>query len=192
MTTAMLEGMRVAILVSDGFLEPELMEPKWALEHAGAAAVVVSSSQDKVSGWTRAHGEKQVPVDVPLDSAKPENYHALLLPGGSTNAGSRSDGAGAVEFAKHFLQARKPVAAIGDGARTLLQSGGLRGCTITSDPSLKPDVTNAGAKWIDQEVVCDGTVITSRSVEDLPAFDREMLRLFAQFREHATDMRKVY
>ena len=192
MTTATLEGMRVAILMTDGFMERELLEPKWTLEHAGAATFVVAPGEDKVKGWTQRHGEKRVPVDIPLHSAKPEDFHALLLPGATADTDSRAAMTKAVGFAKHFLQAGKPVAAIGDGARTLLQSGGLGGRAMTSDPSLKSDVANAGAKWIDQEVVCDGTLVTSRNAEDIAAFDREIVRVFAEYRQHATYMRKVY
>lgn len=192
MTTATLQGMRVAILVSDGFRETELLEPKRALEYAGAATFVVSSSQDRVKGWTQRQGEKQVAVDIPLHSAKPEDFHALLLPGMTVDTDSRTTDTEAVAFAKHFLQAGKPVAAIGDGARTLLQSGGLRGCAMTADSSLKADIANAGARWMDQEVVSDGTLVTSRNAEDIPAFDSEMVRVFAEYRQHATHMRKVY
>lgn len=192
MTTATLQGMRVAILVSDGFLETELLEPKRALEYAGAATFVVSSSQDRVKGRTQQNGEKQVAVDIPLHSAKPEDFHALLLPGVAVNNDSRLTLTEAVGFAKHFLQTGKPVAAIGNGARTLLLSGGLRGCAMTSDPALNSDLVNAGARWVDQEVVSDGTLVTSRKAEDMPAFDREMVRVFAEYRQHATHMRKVY
>ena len=189
MTTALLQGMRVAILVRDGFLESELSEPKRTLEHAGAATFVVSSTADRVQGRTQRHGEKDVPVDVPLDSAHPEDFHALLLPGGSSD---EPVDIGEVQFITHFMKAGKLVAAIGDGCGMLLQSGTVRGCAMTSDPSLKSELENAGASWVDNDVVCDRNLITSRTPDDIPAFNREMIRSFGEFREHSTTMRKVY
>ena len=189
MTIALLQGMRVAILLRDGFLESELLEPKRALENAGAATFVISASGDRVRGRTTGNGQKDVPVDVPLESARAEDFHALLLPGGS------SDGPvniGEVQFVRHFMQAGTLVAAIGEGCRILLQAGTVRGCRMTSSPSLKSELENAGASWVNSDVVCDRNLITSRTPDDIPAFDREMVRSFAEFREHSTGMRKAY
>jgi protease I len=189
MTVALLQGMRVAILVRDGFLESELLEPKRALEHAGAATFVVSASSDRVRGRTQRNGEKDVPVDIPLNSARAEDFHALLLPGGSSD---ESVNIGEVQFVRHFIKAGKLVAAIGNGGGMLLQAGTVRGCTMTSDPCLKSELENAGASWVDNDVVCDRNLITSRTPDDIPAFNREMIRSFAEFREHSTAMRKAY
>ncbi|HEX6822724.1 MAG TPA: type 1 glutamine amidotransferase domain-containing protein [Candidatus Sulfotelmatobacter sp.] len=189
MTVALLQGMRVAILASNGFLESELLEPKRALEHAGAATFVVSATADRVRGRTQRNGEKDVPVDIPLETAHAEDFHALLLPGGSSDS---SVNIGEVQFIRHFMKSGKPVAAIGDGCGMLLQAGTVRGCTMTSAPSLKSELENAGACWVDNDVVCDGNLITSRTPDDLPAFNREMIRSFAAFREHSTAMRKAY
>jgi len=189
MAVALLQGMRVAILVCDGFLESELLEPKRALEHAGAATFVVSATADRVRGRTPRNGEKDVPVDIPLNSAHPEDFHALLLPGGSSD---QSVNIGEVQFIRHFMKAGKLVDAIGDGCGMLLQAGTVRGCTMTSAPSLKSELENAGASWVDNDVVCDRNLITSRTPDDVPAFNREIIRSFADFREHSTTMRKVY
>jgi protease I len=189
MTVAVLQGMRVAILVRDGFLESELLEPKRALEHAGAATFVVCAIADRVRGRTQRNGEKDVPVDIPLSTAHAEDFHALLLPGGSSD---QSVNIGEVQFIRHFRKAGKLVAAIGDGCGMLLLAGTVRKCTMTSDPSLKSELENAGASWVDNDVVRDGNLITSRTPDDIPAFNREMIRSFAEFREHSTTMRKVY
>ncbi|SRR5579864_6351930 len=189
MTTALLQGMRVAILIRDGFLESELLEPKRALEHAGAATFVISATTERVRGRTQRNGEKDVPVDIPLSSAHPEDLHALLLPGGSS---VQSVNIGEVQFVRHFMNPGKLVAAIGDGCKMLIQAGTVRGRTMTSDPSLKSELENAGAIWVDNDVVCDRNLITSRTPDDIPAFNREMIRSFAEFREHTTGMRKVY
>lgn len=192
MATAALEGMRVAILVTDGFEESELLQPKWALEHAGAATFVVSPTRDKVKGWTQKHAEKQVPVDIPLFKAKPEDFHALLLPGSAMNPVSSQTNSQEIHFVKHFVDAGKPIAAIGDGSKLMPETGALRGRSVTSDPGLKSDVERAGAKWVDTAVVRDGTLLTSRKPEDIPAFNDEMIRLFSEVREHTPHMRKFY
>jgi protease I len=192
MNNATLQGMRVAILIADGFQETELLEPKWALDHAGAAMFVISPAHDRVKGWTERNGEKQIAVDIPLKSAKPQDFHALLLPGGSTNIDQLRTNPQALQFVKHFAQAEKPVATIGEASLLLLDLGALRGYTVTSAPSLKSDFENAGAKWSDTGVACDRNLITSRNPEDAPEFSREIIRLFAEVREHSTHMRKIY
>ena len=192
MSTSVLQGMRVGVLVSDGFLEPELVAPKGALERAGAATFVIAPTPHKVNGWTQTHGEKQVSVDIPLDSTRPEDFHALLLPGCAPDAPAEVLNPHLFAFANHFVHAGKPIAAIGDGSRMVLQAGDLHGCRMTSGPSIRKDLERVGATWVDQDVVRDGAFVTSRGPDDLPAFNREMIRLFAQVRERSTEMRKAY
>jgi protease I len=192
MATGLLQGMRVAILATDGFEQSELLEPKMALEDAGAATFVIAPSEDKIKGWNHQNWGAELPVDIPLKSAKAEDFHALLLPGGVMNPDQLRMNEKAVQFVRNFVRLEKPVAAICHGPWTMLEAGAVRGRTVTSWPSLKSDLQNAGAHWVDREVVCDGKLVTSRKPEDIPAFDREMIRVFAQEREHSPDMRKFY
>lgn len=179
MTADTLQGKRVAILVADGFEQAELIEPRKALDEAGATTQVVSPAENKVKGWNHTEWGKEVPVDVKLESAKAEDYHALLLPGGVMNPDHLRMNAKAVAFVKKFVDEHKPIAAICHGPWTLIEAGGVSGHTITSWPSLKTDLTNAGATWVNEEVVADGRLVTSRKPDDIPAFNREMLRLFS-------------
>jgi len=192
MATGLLQGMRVAILARDGFEQAELLEPKLALENAGAATFIVAPSEDKIKGWNHQAWGTELPVDIPLKSAKAEDFHALFLPGEVRNSDALRTDEMAVQFVNHFVDLEKPVAAIGHGPWTILEAGAARGRTMTSWPSLKSDLQNAGANWVDREVVCDGKFVTSRGLDDIPAFDREMIRVFAAEREHSTDMRKFY
>lgn len=180
MTDRNLQGKRVAILVTDGFEQSELVEPRKALDEAGATTLVVSPAGTKVKGWNHKDWGKEVSVDVALDSANAEDFHALLLPGGVMNPDRLRMNPRAVEFVKSFTMAGKPVAAICHGPWTLLEAGAVRGRTMTSWPSLKTDLSNAGANWVDKEVVVDGSLVTSRKPDDIPAFNREMIRLFAE------------
>lgn len=180
MAIASLEGKKVAILVADGFEQVELLEPKKALEEAGAKTEVVSPAKGKVKGWNLKEWGKEVPVDISLDSAKPENYDALLLPGGVMNPDHLRMNPKAVEFVRTFVQSEKPIAAICHGPWTLIETGAVRGKKMTSWPSLKTDLRNAGANWVDQESVHDGRLVTSRKPDDIPAFNREMIQLFAE------------
>ena len=183
MATNTLQGKKVAILVTDGFEQSELLEPKKALEQAGSKTQVVSPASKKVKGWNHTEWGQEVPVDVPLDSANPEQFDALLLPGGVMNPDHLRMNPKAVEFVKHFTDAGKPVAAICHGPWTLIEAGAVRGRTMTSWPSLKTDLKNAGANWVDKEVVTDRFLVTSRKPDDIPAFNREMIRLFAEASE---------
>ncbi|PYX48198.1 MAG: protease [Acidobacteria bacterium] len=183
MATNTLQGKKVAILVTDGFEQSELLEPKKALEQAGSKTQVVSPANKKVKGWNHTEWGQEVPVDVPLDSANPEQFDALLLPGGVMNPDHLRMNPKAVEFVKHFTDAGKPVAAICHGPWTLIEAGAVRGRTMTSWPSLKTDLKNAGANWVDKEVVTDRFLVTSRKPDDIPAFNREMIRLFAEASE---------
>lgn len=177
-----LMGVRIAILATDGFEQAELVEPKRALELAGATARVISPKGDKVKGWDMDHWGAAVPVDVQLKAAKAEDYNGLLLPGGVMNPDKLRMQPEAVEFVKHFVDSGKPIAAICHGPWTLIEARAVGGKTMTSWPSLKTDLQNAGAIWVDKEVVVDGKLVTSRKPDDIPAFNREMIRVFA---EHA-------
>jgi protease I len=187
-----LQGMRVAILATDGFEQTELLEPKMALEDAGAATFIVAPSENRIKAWNVQKWGIELPVDIPLKSAKAEDFHALVLPGGVINPDRLRMNQDAVQFVKDFMDAGKPVAAICQGPWTILEAGAVRGRTMTSWPSLQTDLQNAGANWVDQEVVCDGKLITSRKPDDLAAFDREMMRVFTEARNHSTEMRKIY
>jgi protease I len=180
MANLTVQGKKVAILVADGFEQVELLEPKKALDEAGAKTEVVSPAKGKVRGWNLKDWGKEVRVDVPLDSAKPENYDALLLPGGVMNPDHLRMNPKAVEFVRKFVESAKPIAAICHGPWTLIEADAVRGRTITSWPSLKTDLRNAGANWVDRESVRDGHLVTSRKPDDIPAFNREMIQLFAE------------
>lgn len=180
MANASLQGKKVAILVADGFEQVELLEPRKALDEAGAKTEVVSPAKGKVKGWDLKEWGKEVPVDVELETAKPENYDALLLPGGVMNPDHLRMNPKAVEFVRTFVESDKPIAAICHGPWTLIEAGAVRGKTMTSWPSLKTDLRNAGANWVDQESVRDGRLVTSRKPDDIPAFNREMIQLFTE------------
>ena len=174
-----LQGKKVAILVTDGFEQVELTEPRKALDQAGAKTEVVSPAQGQVKGWNYTEWGDKLPVDVPLQQAKPENYDALLLPGGVMNPDHLRMNPDAVRFVKHFVDAGKPIAAICHGPWTLIEAGAVKGKKMTSWPSLQTDLKNAGANWVDQQVVHDGNLVTSRKPDDIPAFNQEMVKLFA-------------
>ena len=175
-----LKGKKVAILVTHGFEQVELTAPKQALEQAGAQADIVSPAEGKVKGWKSGNWADELTVDVPLASARPDQYDALLLPGGVINPDRLRITPGAVEFVQAFVQARKPVAAICHGPWTLINAGAVRGRTMTSWPSLRVDLQNAGAQWVDREVVVDGGLVTSRKPDDIPAFNAKMIEEFAE------------
>jgi len=179
---ATLDGKRVAILVTDGFEQVELLKPRRALDDAGAETQVVSPRKGKVRGWNHTEWGDEVAVDQPLDGARPEEFDALLLPGGVMNPDKLRMEPKAVAFAKAFFDAGKPVAAICHGPWMVIETGAARGRRIASWPSLKTDVRNAGAEWIDEEVVRDGNLVTSRKPDDLPAFNRAIVELFASVR----------
>ena len=174
-----LQGMKVAILVADGFEQVELEQPKLALEAAGAETQIVSPAQGEVQGWHHFDEGDRFPVDVPLAQARSMDFDALLLPGGVANPDQLRMQPQAVQFVKDFFAAGKPVAVICHGPWTLIEAGVVRGRTITSWPSLKTDLINAGATWVDQEVVTDQGVISSRQPADIPAFNQQMIEEFA-------------
>lgn len=177
-----LQGKRVAMLVENGFEQVELTEPRKALVDAGAEAHVVSPVKGAVKGWNHTDWGEQVPVDVPLDQADPESYDALVLPGGVMNPDKLRMNKRAVEFVKSFFESGKPVAAICHAPWTLIDAGVVSGRTITSYPSLAADLRNAGANWVDKEVVVDEGLVSSRKPDDLPAFTRKMVEEFAEGR----------
>jgi protease I len=175
-----LEGKRVAILVADGFEQVELTEPRSALEKANAETQIISPAEKKVKGWNHTKWGKEFPVDVHLEDADPSRYDALLLPGGVMNPDKLRMNPRAVAFVKHFVSKGKPIAAICHGPWTLIEAGAVQGRTLTSWPSLKSDIENAGGKWVDQEVVSDRGVVTSRKPADIPAFNAKMIEEFAR------------
>jgi protease I len=175
-----LSGIRVALLAMDGFEQSELIEPRHALREAGADTEVISVKGGKVHGWSNKEWGNEVDVDQTIDEADPKDYDALVLPGGVINADALRMQPKAVAFVKAFVDAGKPIGVICHGAWTLLEAGGVRGHKLTSWPSLKSDLQNAGATWVDQEVVVDGQLVTSRKPGDIPAFNREIIKLFGQ------------
>jgi protease I len=177
-----LNGLKVAILVEDGFEQVELTEPRKALDQAGAHTSIVSPKSGRVRGWNHTEWGDELAVDAPLDRANPADYDALQLPGGVMNPDKLRMNPKAVAFVKAFFDAGKPVAAICHGPWTIIEAGEARGRKIASWPSLKTDLRNAGAEWLDQEVVVDRNVVSSRNPKDIPAFNREMIALFARMR----------
>ncbi len=178
-------GLKVAVLVEDGFEQIELLEPRKALDQAGADTSIVSPKNDRVRGWNFTEWGDQLSVDVALDRARPQNFDALLLPGGVINPDALRIQPKAIDFIEAFFDAGKPVASICHGPWTIIEAGAARGRRIASWPSLKTDLKNAGAEWVDQEVVVDGNLVTSRKPDDIPAFNREMIRLFSRVRTQA-------
>lgn len=177
-----LKGKKVAILVADGFEQIELSEPKKALEDAGATTEIVSPAEGEVQGWNHDEKADLFTVDMPLTRARSDDYDALLLPGGVRNPDQLRMMMRAVEFIDGFFVTGKPVAAICHAPWTLIDSEVVKGRTITSWPSLKKDLMNAGARWVDKEVVVDNGLITSRKPADIPAFNRKMIEEFAEGR----------
>jgi protease I len=182
-----LQGLKIAILVTDGFEEVELTEPRKALDQAGADTRVVSPKGDGVRGWNFTDWGQTLPVDLRLDEARPQDFDALLLPGGVINPDKLRIIPAAVGFVKAFFEAGKPVAAICHGPWTIIEADKARGRRMTSWPSVRTDLKNAGADVVDQETVVDGNLVTSRKPDDIPAFNREMIKLFAgaRGRRHA-------
>jgi protease I len=177
-TSSSLDGMKVAILVSDGFEQVEMTEPRKALDSAGAETQIVSPLDGSVRGWKHLDPADTFEVDVPLKNANADDFDALLLPGGVVNPDALRINEKAVAFVRAFVESDKPIAAICHGPWTLINAGGVKGRKMTSWPSLRADLQNAGAKWTDSDVVVDQNLVTSRKPDDLPAFNREMAKLF--------------
>lgn len=177
-----LDGLKVAILVADGFEQVEMIKPREALEQAGAQTHIVSPAKGQVQGWNHFDKGDTFPIDVPIQSANSRDYDALLLPGGVANPDQLRMIPKAVQFVKEFFDAGKPVAAICHAPWTLIEAGVVRDRTITSWPSVKTDLINAGAKWVDREVITDNGLVTSRKPDDIPAFNQKMIEEFAEGR----------
>ena len=175
-----LKGMKVAILIADGFEQVEMIQPRQALKDAGAETSIVSPKGQCVCSWNFVDWGEEFPVDIPLDQANASDFDALLLPGGVMNPDALRIHAPAVAFVKSFFDAGKPVAVICHGPLTVIEAGAARGRRIASWPSLKTDLRNAGAEWVDQEVVTDTNLVSSRKPDDIPAFNRGMIELFSR------------
>jgi protease I len=175
-----LRGKKVAFLVDKGFEQVELTGPKQALDEAGAETEIISPEEGKVKSWEHSKWGKSFKVDVPLAEANAQEYDALVLPGGVMNPDKLRTKPEAVAFVKSFFDAGKPVAAICHGPWTLIEAGVVRGRKMTSWPSLKTDLRNAGAEWVDEEVVVDNGLVTSRKPDDIPAFNRKIIEEFRE------------
>ncbi|MFL6230290.1 MAG: type 1 glutamine amidotransferase domain-containing protein [Pyrinomonadaceae bacterium] len=175
-----LQGRRVAILVTDGFEQKELTEPREALDAAGARTQIVSPKAGEVEGWNHYDAGDKFKVDVPLTGADAADFDALLLPGGVANPDQLRMDEQAVAFVKAFFDAGKPVAAICHGPWTLIEAGVVAGRRMTSWPSVKTDLRNAGAEWVDEECVVDQGLVTSRKPQDIPAFYQMLIEEFAE------------
>jgi len=180
MNHSLLKNKKIAILATDGFEYVELAEPRKALDGAGANTQVVSPKEGKIQGWNHDKPGDSVTVDVPLKTADSANYDALLLPGGVMNPDQLRTNPDAVNFVRSFFDSNKPVAAICHGPWMLVEAGVVKGRKLTSWPSLKTDIGNAGGNWSDQEVIVDHGLVTSRKPQDIPAFNRAMLEQFAE------------
>jgi len=174
-----LNGKKIAILATDGFEQVELTEPREALDAAGAATFVLSLKGGHIKGWKFKEWGDIVEVDKTIEDANPNDYDALVLPGGVINPDHLRMDPTAVNFVKQFVGTGRPVAAICHGPWTLVEADVVRGKKVTSWPSIKTDLKNAGAEWVDQTVVVDHRLVTSRKPDDLPAFCDKMLEEFA-------------
>lgn len=180
-----LKGKRVAALVDNGFEQSELTDPVQALRDSGALVEIVSPQAGTVKGWQHTTWGQEVKVDRSLDAANAGDYDALLLPGGVMSPDRLRMNATAVDFVRGFVTEQKPIAAICHGPWTLIEAGAVQGRRMTSWPSLQSDLRNAGAHWVDEQVVVDNGLVTSRKPDDIPAFNRKMIEEFAEGRHTA-------
>ena len=178
-------GKKVAILTENGFEEVELTSPMNALEAAGVKVEIISPQKEKVKAWNHDHWSIELPVDKQIGDANPEDYDMLVLPGGVMNPDTLRLNNECVAFAQHFLEQGKPLAAICHGPQLLIETGMLDGRTMTSYPSVKTDLINAGVNWVDKEVVVDNGLVTSRTPQDLEAFNKKMIEELGEGK-HAT------
>jgi protease I len=186
-----LEGKKVAILATDGFEQSELQEPRKALRDAGALTFVVAPKPGHIQGFKHAQPGDQVDVDLTLGQAEADDFDALVLPGGVMNPDALRMNPKAVHFVKDFARSHKPIAAICHGPWLLVEADLVDGRRVTSWPSLKTDLRNAGADWEDAEVVCDRGLVTSRKPDDLPAFNRKMVEEIAEGRHERRSGRRA-
>jgi protease I len=176
---ASLSGKTIAILATNGFEQAELIEPRKALDEAGAKTVVIAPKEGTIRGWKMKNWGDEVRVDVTLDKADPDDYAALMLPGGVLNPDQLRLDQRAVQFVRSFFEQSKPVAAICHAPIMLIEANVLKGRYLTSWPSLKTDIVNAGGQWTDEKVVVDRSLVTSRKPDDIPAFNEKMIEEFA-------------
>lgn len=181
-----LAGCHVAILATDGFEQSELFEPKAALEKEGAITHVISLRPGKIKAWNEGNWGKTIDVDMTVREAWSMEFDFLVLPGGVLNPDKLRGNAEAVAFVMSFVNKGRPIAAICHGVQTLIETGAVKGKQLTSWPSLRTDLVNAGAHWVDKEVVIDHKIITSRKPADIPAFNEAMIREFSMGRLHAS------
>jgi protease I len=170
-----LNGKKIAILATNGFEQVELLEPRKALSEAGATTEVISPNDGEITGWKSKDWGETVHVDKTLEQANPQDYDALVLPGGVLNPDHLRMNPAAVDFVRKFVNTGRTVAAICHGPWMLVEAGVVNGKSITSWPSLKTDLKNAGANWVDKEVCTDGQFITSRKPDDIPAFNHTII-----------------
>lgn len=175
-----LTGKKIAILATDGFEQDELLSPQKALEDAGAETEVVSPTEGKIKGWKDTDWGKTVKVDTQLKDAHAEQYDALVLPGGVMNPDHLRRNPQVLEFVRGFFESGKPVGAICHGPWTLIDAGVIKGRKLTSYESIQTDLKNAGAEWVDEEVVVDQGLVTSRKPDDLPAFNQKLVEEIAE------------
>jgi protease I len=180
-----LDGKKVAILVTDGFEQVEMTKPREALNQAGAETKIVSLKPGKIQGMQHADKGDKFDVDLTLNEARPEEFDALMIPGGLMNPDALRSNDDALEFTRHFFREGKPVAAICHGPWVLIDAGVVRGRTLTSWPAIKTDVKNAGGKWVNEQVVVDNGLVTSRKPDDIPAFNKKMIEEFCEGRHEA-------
>ncbi len=179
-----LKELKVAILVANGFEQVEMTKPRQFLQEAGAETDLISPENGKVKGWEINRWGDEFDVDIPLSEAKVSDYDALLLPGGVLNPDKLRMKKEAIDFVKEFYKQDKPIAAICHGPWILINAEIVKGRKLTSWPSIKTDLINAGANWVDQEAVIDGKLLTSRKPDDIPAFNEAMLKVFAENSRH--------
>ncbi len=177
-----LEGKKIAIVVTDGFEQVELTEPKKALEEAGAETHIIALKEGEVKGWNHTDWGDKFKVDKTIGSVNADDYNGLLLPGGVMSPDKLRADEKVVSFVSRFMESGKPVAAICHGPWTLIETGKLQGKKVTSYHTLKTDLKNAGAEWVDQEVVVDNGLVTSRNPDDIPAFNKKIIEEFAEGR----------
>ena len=178
--TRKLEGKKVAILVADGFEQVEMTKPRDALDTAGAETKIVSPKSGQIQGMHHADKGDKFDVDLTLDEARPEEFDAIMIPGGLMNPDQLRGTVEALEFVRHFFEEGKPAAVICHGPWVLIDAGVVRGRTLTSWPNIQTDVRNAGGQWVNEEVVVDNGLVTSRKPDDIPAFNKKMIEEFCE------------